>query len=205
MYNRKNIELSEGDDTEEGFTSDGKETFTWPERAILLFLELLYRERENEFSSGLKRHNKLWNEIAIELQKLNYKVSGIQVQNKMSSLKRTYKKIKDSNAKSGNFNSSWAYYSVMDSLFGDKSWVSPPAIASSDGPTDPSTLASSSSTSSSMDDAIYQDSSCSKPKKRKVESILDSFISDMKSNRNQIKEEKRKEQVEKEEKKQQKW
>jgi len=38
----------------------------------------------------------------------------------MSSLKRTYKKIKDSNAKSDNHNSSWAYYSVMDFLFGDK-------------------------------------------------------------------------------------
>ncbi|EFN84508.1 hypothetical protein EAI_13738 [Harpegnathos saltator] len=82
--------------------SDGKETFTWPEKAIMLFLEL-YREREHEFTGGLKRHNKLWSEteIASELRKSNYNVSGVQVQNKMSSLKRTFKKIKDSNAKSG--------------------------------------------------------------------------------------------------------
>lgn len=98
----------------------------------MLFLEL-YREREHEFTTGLKRHNKIWFEIAFELQNSNYNVSSVQVQNKMSSLKRTYKKIKDSNAKSGNHNSSWAFYSIMDSLFGDRSWISPPAVASSDG------------------------------------------------------------------------
>ncbi|TGZ54499.1 Uncharacterized protein DBV15_10072 [Temnothorax longispinosus] len=104
------------------------------------YKDKLYRERENDFITGLKRHNKIWSEIASELKKLNYNVSGVQAQNKMSSLKRTYKKIKDSNAKSGNHNSSWAFYSIMDSLFGDKSWVSPPAIASSDGPAVPNTL-----------------------------------------------------------------
>lgn len=38
-----------------------------------------------------------------------------------------------------------------------------------------------------------------------MEVILDSFISDLKSNRDQIKEEKRKERLEKEERKEQKW
>lgn len=47
------------DNTEENQKNDeNKETFTWPEKAILLFLEL-YREREHEFTTGLKRHNKL--------------------------------------------------------------------------------------------------------------------------------------------------
>lgn len=80
----------------------------------------LYRKREHEFIAGLKRHNKLWSEIASELRSSNYNVSAVQVQNKMSSLNRTYKKIKNSNAKSGNHNNCWAYYSIMDSIFGDK-------------------------------------------------------------------------------------
>lgn len=168
----------------------------------MLFLEL-YRERDHEFNAGLKRHNKLWSEIAIELQKLNYNVSGVQVQNKMSSMKRTYKKIKDVNAKSGNHNSSWMFYSTMDSIFGDKVWVSPSATASSDGPTVLSTLASSSSAccsspSSSVDNFENQEVSVSKPKKRKVETILESFITDLKSNREQIKEEKKAERIDKE-------
>jgi len=176
----------------------------------MLFLEL-YREKEHEFTTGLKRHNKLWTEIASELHNSSYNVSAVQVQNKMSSLKRTYKKIKDSNAKSGNYNSSWAYYSVMDSLFGDKGWVSPPAIASSDGPVAPSELASSSSSlSQSSIITIFHTFECqdilsSKPKKRKVEIILDSFISDLKSNRDEMKEERKKERLEKEERKKQRW
>jgi len=173
----------------------------------MLFLEL-YREKEHEFTAGLKRHNKLWSEIASELHNSSYNVSAVQVQNKMSSLKRTYKKIKDSNAKSGNHNSSWAYYSVMDSLFGEKGWVSPLAIASSDGPVAPNELASSSSSAlsqSSMDTFECQDILSSKPKKRKVEIILDSFISDLKSNRDEMKEERKKERLEKEERKEQRW
>jgi len=192
---------------EENKKLDEKETFNWPEKAVLLFLEL-YRERENEFTTGLKRHNKLWSEIASEMKNSNYNVSGVQVQNKMSSLKRTYKKIKDSNAKSGNHNSTWVYYSVMDSLFGEKSWVSPPAIASSDGPNAPnvSSQLASSSNSSSMDFVFGdEDIISSKPKKRKVEAILDSFISELKNYKDKKKEERRLEQKGKEERKEQRW
>ncbi|EZA50548.1 hypothetical protein DMN91_004308 [Ooceraea biroi] len=188
---------------------DEKETFTWPEKAVMLCLEL-YREREHEFTAGLKRHNKLWAEIVSELRNYNYNVSAVQVQNKLSSLKRTYKKSKDSNAKSGNHNSCWAYYSIMNSLFGEKSWVSPVAVASSDGPIAPSALASSSSSichsssPSPIDKFEYQDSS-SKPKKRKVKTILDSFVSDIQRNRDQMKEERREQRLEKEKRKEQRW
>lgn len=91
----ESVELNEDDNTgEEGHKESGNEKeaiFIWPDKAVMLFLEL-YRERKHEFA-GLKRHNKIWSEIASELQKSNYDISGVQVQNKMSSLKRTYKKI----------------------------------------------------------------------------------------------------------------
>ncbi|XP_036143317.1 glutamic acid-rich protein-like [Monomorium pharaonis] len=191
---------------------DGEtESFNWPDKAVMLFFEL-YRERQQEFTVGLKRHNKIWAEIASELQNSNYNVSAVQVQNKMSSLKRSYKKIKDSNAKSGNHNSSWAYYSVMDSLFNNKGWVNPPATASSDGPIAPSASSSSSTSSTShslspMDSSELQDNLSFEPKtkKRKVEVVLESFISDLKSNRNEIKEERRKERLERDEQKEQRW
>lgn len=172
----------EGDDAKESHKDDDeKETFTWPEKAVMLFLEL-YREREHEFTAGLKRHNKLWSEIASELKNSNYTVSAVRVQNKMSSLKRTYKKIKDFNAKSGNHNSCWACYSIMDSIFGDESWVSPPATASNDGPIAPSALASSSSSltchslsQSSMNNFEHQDIPFSKSKKKESGSNLGFF------------------------------
>ncbi|XP_011170490.1 trihelix transcription factor GTL1 [Solenopsis invicta] len=157
------LDSIEGDNVKETQKENEPETtFTWPEKAVMLFLEL-YREQEHEFTTGLKRHNKIWSEIATELQNSNYNVSKIQVQNKMSSLKRTYKKIKDSNAKSGNHNSSWTFYSIMESLFSNKSWVCPSAVTSSDGPAEPSAFPSTSANyeasqfSSSTDNLECQD------------------------------------------------
>ncbi|XP_025162159.1 uncharacterized protein LOC105183233 [Harpegnathos saltator] len=42
-------------------------------------------------------HNKIWVDIASEMNKATYNVTAIQCQNKMSGLKRTYKNISDSN------------------------------------------------------------------------------------------------------------
>lgn len=52
--------LLEDDDVKENYKSDNeKETFTWLEKAVMhAFLEL-YREKEHECTTGLKRHHKL--------------------------------------------------------------------------------------------------------------------------------------------------
>lgn len=184
-------------DNIEAITSQGdeKEIFNWPDKAVMLFLEI-YREKEEEFIGGKKRHNKLWSEIAHELQKSNYNVSGVQVQNKMSSLKRAYKKIKDLNAKSGNQHNSWTFYCIMESIFGKKTWISPPAIATSEGPI-PST------SSAPCNFVITEDSVQEKSKKRKADTSLDSFLSYLKENKKQKEEERKKEQLEREERRRQ--
>ncbi|KMQ86384.1 hypothetical protein RF55_14639 [Lasius niger] len=151
-----------------------KEFFVWPDQAVLLFLET-YRDKESDFSSGLKRNNKIWMEIADEMKKAKYNVTAAQCQNKMSGLKRTYKNISDSNKKSGNHSSSWAFYSVMDSIFGEKAWVAPASIASSNGPPSPG------SSSSTLSEKLAADEP--KPKKRRVESILESFITEIKEDK----------------------
>ncbi|XP_076296544.1 uncharacterized protein LOC143216877 isoform X2 [Lasioglossum baleicum] len=65
---------------------------------------------------------------------------------KQAGRRRTYKHIYDQNKKSGNSHSSWAFYSAIDSLMGEKAYMQPPAEASSDGPAPsiPSTSSSSS-------------------------------------------------------------
>nr|CAI5854215.1 unnamed protein product [Callosobruchus analis] len=74
--------------------------------------------------------------MADELQNKNknYNYTASQCANKISGLKRTYKTIKDQNRKSGNCRVSWPYYSVMESIFGDKAYVAPPSLASSEEP-----------------------------------------------------------------------
>ncbi|XP_028048045.1 uncharacterized protein LOC105834690 [Monomorium pharaonis] len=150
-----------------------KESFIWPDEAVLLFLEI-YRNKESEFASGLKRHNKIWTEIASEMKEAKYNITAAQCHNKMSGLKRTYKNISNSNKKSGNHASSWAFYSVMNSMFGQKTWIEPVAIASSDGPQSPES-------SSSMLSQLAADEP--KSKKRRLETILKSFVTEMKKNK----------------------
>ncbi|XP_050452915.1 uncharacterized protein LOC126852294 [Cataglyphis hispanica] len=113
-------------------------------------------------------------EIATEMKKAKYNVTVAQCQNKMSGLKRTYKNISDSNKKSDNHLSSWAFYSVMDSIFGEKAWIAPVSIASSDGPSRGSSL-------SILTETLTIDEP--KSKKRRVESIFESFITEIKDNK----------------------
>jgi len=91
---------------------DKTKVFVWPDKAVFLLLEL-YREREEDFSSG-KRSNKIWAEIAASMKEMNssYDITGQQCASKMSGLKRTYKNIVDQNKKSGNHRNSWAFFSV---------------------------------------------------------------------------------------------
>ncbi|XP_018392750.1 PREDICTED: uncharacterized protein LOC108771848 [Cyphomyrmex costatus] len=63
--------------------ADKSKVFVWPDKAVLLLLEM-YREREEDFSTGLKRSNKIWTEIAAEMKEANslYKVTGPQSKKK---------------------------------------------------------------------------------------------------------------------------
>jgi len=51
-----------------------------------LFLKT-YQNKEPDFASGLKRHNKIWIEIANEMKEAKYNVTAAQCQNKMSTEK----------------------------------------------------------------------------------------------------------------------
>ncbi|KYN22372.1 hypothetical protein ALC57_05230 [Trachymyrmex cornetzi] len=152
--------------------------FIWPDAAVYLLLEL-YREKESDFSSGSKRNTTVWTELAEKMKENSngkYVVTGLQCSVKMSGLKRTFKNISDQNKKSGNCRNTWAFYSVMDSIFGKKAFVMPPAIASSEGPLKPI---------NQVESAVAESPSLlSNPcKKRRVEAILETFIDDIKQNR----------------------
>lgn len=70
----------------------------WPPKAVYLLLEK-YEERMNEFSSGIKRHSKIWENIANNMNKVdsNITISGPQCQSKMNGMKKMYRKIIDHN------------------------------------------------------------------------------------------------------------
>lgn len=91
-----------------------KSLFIWPSQMVFLLLEK-YEEREEEFKSGKKRHQKIWELIAADMQKVNPKctMTGQQCQSKLNGLKKTYKKILDHNSVSGNDRRTWTYFEVI--------------------------------------------------------------------------------------------
>ncbi|KYN50514.1 hypothetical protein ALC57_00153 [Trachymyrmex cornetzi] len=68
--------------------------FLWPDAAVFLLIDL-YREKEHDFTSGMKKHNVIWGEIATQMREADerYKVTELQCSTKFSGLKRTYKNI----------------------------------------------------------------------------------------------------------------
>ncbi|XP_024888796.1 uncharacterized protein LOC112465467 [Temnothorax curvispinosus] len=115
---------------EDGNDSTSDSTYKWSHNATLLLIEE-FRFQENNLTSGKMTHKKVWNNIASALSTKGYCVTGSQCLSKYNGMKRTYKSIKDHNAKSGNNPRTWPYMSVMESLLGERPFMSPPAIASS--------------------------------------------------------------------------
>ncbi|KYN14537.1 hypothetical protein ALC57_13258 [Trachymyrmex cornetzi] len=127
----------------------------------------------NEFSSGTKRHSKIWESIASDMKNVNpeFTASGIQCQSKMNSMKKMFKKIIDHNSVSGNDRKSWQYFERMDELFGKSGWAYPKVTASEAG--------------LSCESSIDENYDINKPnaKKPKSEKVLDEFIKQMKQDR----------------------
>lgn len=90
-----------------------KTLFIWPPKCVHLLLQK-YEEQMSEFSSGIKRHAKIWESIASDMNKVDamITVSGTQCQSKMNSLKKMYKKVIDHNNISGNDRKSWQFFEV---------------------------------------------------------------------------------------------
>jgi len=67
---------------------------------------------EKKFTDGKISHKKCWEQIARVMKDKGYNVTGPQCSSKLRSLKKTYKSIKDYNAKSDNERRTWHHYEV---------------------------------------------------------------------------------------------
>ncbi|XP_031328865.1 uncharacterized protein LOC116169493 [Photinus pyralis] len=106
---------------------DGGSLYRWTTPSILLLLET-YRSYESQFTDGRQPQKKVWDKVA---EILNNNVTGMQCAAKLRSLKKTYKSIKDHNAKSGNDKRTWKFFDLMDEIFSKRAWCNPVAVASS--------------------------------------------------------------------------
>ncbi|XP_046398170.1 trihelix transcription factor GTL1-like [Ischnura elegans] len=114
----------------DGADADVVSAFKWPHAAILLLVDT-YRGYEGDLVGGKVSHKKAWERIASVLRTHGHEVTGPQCQTKFNGMRRTYKNIKDHNAKSGNGPRTWAYLEAMESLLGERPYMEPVALASS--------------------------------------------------------------------------
>ncbi|XP_026476419.1 trihelix transcription factor GTL1-like [Ctenocephalides felis] len=127
--------------------------FKWPHEAILLLLDE-YEKRQMNFISGKMSQKKLWQEISAVLNTHGYIITGPQCLSKFSGMKKTYKKIRDHNNKSGNSAKHRPYLTVrlIDDLIENKPSITPVSTCSSTGKKRTLSEAScGSSSSSNMD------------------------------------------------------
>lgn len=73
---------------------------------------------------------KIWNEIASNLKKIGYNVTGEQCSVKWKNLKQKYKSVRDANNETGNATVSWDYFDLMDELMKTTPEVTPVSLAS---------------------------------------------------------------------------
>lgn len=71
-----------------------------------------YKEHEELLIKGKVSVKKFWEMISEVLKEKSYNITGPQCKSKFHGLKKTYKKIKDHNAKSGNSRRTWPYFEV---------------------------------------------------------------------------------------------
>lgn len=71
---------------------------------------------EPNFTSGKMSQKKCWELVAKSLKDKGYNVSGSQCASKLRSLKKTYKSIKDHNAKSGHDRRTWQHFEVWNNV-----------------------------------------------------------------------------------------
>jgi hypothetical protein len=109
-------------------SSEEKEMLRWPSEHVLLLIRLV-EGKQDMFNTGLKKN--VWLKIAGKITKLSgKKYTHEQVDNKWKGLKKTYKKIKDHNAQTGNDLKKWEFFYAIDSFMGNKPEISPPATCS---------------------------------------------------------------------------
>lgn len=95
--------------------------FSWNTQLTKLLLEA-YSERKRKFRDPKIKKKKLWHEIVETFKKHGYtNIDQDTLDRKLRNMKRSYKTIKENNAKSstGRGRVSWEYYDVMEEIFAE--------------------------------------------------------------------------------------
>ncbi|XP_045107560.1 trihelix transcription factor ASIL2-like [Portunus trituberculatus] len=110
---------------------DSQSVHAWPAAATLLLIDS-FRKHQDDFNHPNKKKNAIWKDVAKEMQGEGYAVDAAQCDNKMRSLKKRYKLIKDKASKTGQgAMRPWQFFNAMDDLLSGDPTIRPIALKSS--------------------------------------------------------------------------
>ncbi|XP_036150130.1 trihelix transcription factor GT-2-like [Monomorium pharaonis] len=150
--------------------------YRWTDSCVILLLRT-YQELETKFTNGKMSHKKCWEQVATLLKEKGYNVTGPQCASKLRSLKKTYKSIKDYNAKSGNDRRTWQHFEIMEEIFAKRAWCKPVALASSSGLLIKNTSSTSSCTNDNSSDDDIRSSGSTKITRTLMAKLLEKRLS----------------------------
>ncbi|CAG9822226.1 unnamed protein product [Phaedon cochleariae] len=120
-----NFEKENPNRTEEDETTFKQKSFKWSHKSTLALIEFRL-QRENEFNRPICKKKKIWDNIAWEMEKLGYKVTGDMCDTKYRNLLATYKVNRKKKEQSGEGAVTWEYFDKFESTLGSKASTAPP-------------------------------------------------------------------------------
>ena len=103
----------------------------WEDEEVLALIHIWGDSRIQQDLDGCSRKRPIFERIAKQLKEQGFVRSFAQVREKIKQLKQRYKKIKDSNNRSGNKRRTCPFYKELDDILGDRPITNPPKLLDS--------------------------------------------------------------------------
>ena len=100
----------------------------WSDEETFKLIELWGDDRIQAQLEGCKRNKEVYKKIARGMVEAGHEKTAEQCREKAKKLKAEYRKVKDSQNKSGAGRKSWKYLDAMDAVLGDKPATRPQVI-----------------------------------------------------------------------------
>ncbi|KAF7199338.1 zinc finger and SCAN domain-containing protein 29-like [Nothobranchius furzeri] len=90
----------------------------WPNAELQTFLTIIGDSNIQAELDGMIRNEKVFKEVSQHMAAEGFQRTSEQCRAKLKKIKAHYRKVKDSNDRSGNGRSTWKWYDVVDAIYG---------------------------------------------------------------------------------------
>ena len=100
----------------------------WTDDKTVLLTDLWSEDSVQAQLEGCRRNKAVYEKLVEKMSEAEYERDAERCRSKVKKLKQEYRKIKDSNAKSGEDRKTWRFYDAMDDILGAKPTTRPQVV-----------------------------------------------------------------------------